>query len=37
MRARVARRPMLQLGPLLLAQHDLIPAATRHHQPDSPR
>jgi hypothetical protein len=37
MRPRVARRPMLQLSPFLLAQLDLIPAAARHHQPDSPR
>jgi len=28
MRPRVARRTMLELGALLLAQHDLIPAAT---------
>jgi hypothetical protein len=35
MRPRIARRAMLQLGPLLLAQHDPIPAATRHRQPNS--
>jgi hypothetical protein len=34
---RVARRPMFEFDALLLAQHDLIPAATRHHQPDSLR
>jgi hypothetical protein len=36
MRARVARRPMLKLGPLLPAQHDLIPAATRQIRPMYP-
>ncbi len=36
-RPRVARRAMLQLAPLLVAQIDLIPAAARHHQSDSLR
>jgi hypothetical protein len=36
MRPRIARRAMLQLGPLLFAQHDPIPTATRHRRPDSP-
>jgi hypothetical protein len=36
MRPRVARRAMLQLAPLLVTQIDLISAATRHHESDSP-
>jgi hypothetical protein len=37
MRPRVARRSMLKLGTFLIAQHDLVPTATRHHQNNSGR